>query len=241
MANGHSSLLSIVAFADNHSTCGGGDGMASVEWALKRGRDAEQEVQRELKNLAPQFGFHPLTRLLIAFPWGTSQVDHVLVDRFGILILETKLRQNAVLFGSDVEKHWTAHYPATKKNYKLENPLLQNAEHENALRQALNVRHPSLKPDYVNSAVIFVGADLSKLQLRELNRSRVERVEQLGDLLQHRADFAINPGDLSRDDILGLLVTLCELDCSDRPEVANRHEQYVRSRYTEAAAAGKPT
>ncbi|HEY3318521.1 MAG TPA: nuclease-related domain-containing protein [Coriobacteriia bacterium] len=209
--------------------------MASVEWALKRGKDAEQEVQRELIRLAPRFGFHHLTRLLIAFPWGTSQLDHVLVDRYGVLVLETKLRRNAVVLGRDVENRWTAHYPATKKNYSLENPLRQNAEHENALRQALRDKGLRLKPDFVNSAVVFVGAKSLKLEMHEINAMKVVRLEQLEKLLARRNDFVINKGDLSRSDVSRLLVALCELDCSGRPQVARRHEQYLRERFQEVS------
>jgi restriction system protein len=80
---------------------------------------------------------------------GSTQIDHVIVSRHGVFVVETK-NMKGWIFGSAQQKNWT------QKIYRhtstFQNPLHQNYKHTETLRSALE-----LEPDKVLSVVVFVG------------------------------------------------------------------------------------
>jgi len=80
---------------------------------------------------------------------GTTQIDHIIVSRYGVFVVETK-NMKGWIFGSIQQKNWT------QKIYRhtntFQNPLHQNYKHTETLRSALE-----LEPDEVLSVVVFVG------------------------------------------------------------------------------------
>jgi hypothetical protein len=163
----------------------------------------------------------------------TAQLDHVVIDRFGVLIIESKVRRGAVIKGSDVQKQWTACYPG-RRNVPFQNPLAQNREHENAVRQALKQSGNALNPDFVKSAVVFAEADLTQLELDSLARVRVVDVGALEELVRARHDFAVNNGDLSESEVASLAGLLRGLDRSGDPAVLKQHVEHRRGGRSQA-------
>ena len=80
---------------------------------------------------------------------GTTQIDHVIVSRYGVFVIETK-NMKGWIFGSPQQKTWT------QKIYRhtstFQNPLHQNYKHTQTLQAALE-----LDPGKVFSVVVFVG------------------------------------------------------------------------------------
>lgn len=199
------------------------------ERAKSVGDVGEQEVARELARLAPQYGMSVINDVLLKVGPMTAQLDHVIVDRFGVLILESKVRRGAHIKGNHVEKRWTACYDRGK-NKAFQNPLAQNREHENALFRALSDAGQPLPPDYIKSAVVFVGADLSGLQLDALAKARVVDVAELEHLIKARHDFALNAGDLDESRIREIAGLITGLDRSRDPRVVEEHAAYRQGR-----------
>lgn len=195
------------------------------EKAKRIGDAGERVVAAELDRMAPQYDFVALHDLLLKVGPMTAQLDHVVIDRFGVLILESKVRTNALIKGNDREKKWTACYPSGKYA-SFQNPLRQNEEHENVVRQALEAAGNELEPDYVKSAVVCVGANLSELKLDSLSRARVVDVEQLEELLKRRHAFALNPGDISPAQIATLSGLLRGLNRATDESVVGQHVAY---------------
>jgi predicted RNA-binding Zn-ribbon protein involved in translation (DUF1610 family) len=80
---------------------------------------------------------------------GTTQIDHVIVSRYGVFVIETKNMKGWV-FGSEKQKSWTQKiYSHTSK---FQNPLHQNYKHTQILQTALNI-----EPSMIFSIVVFVG------------------------------------------------------------------------------------
>ncbi|WAK04590.1 nuclease-related domain-containing protein [Methylobacter sp. YRD-M1] len=80
---------------------------------------------------------------------GTTQIDHVIVSRYGVFVIETK-NIKGWIFGDPKQKTWTSKiYWHTSK---FQNPLHQNYKHIQTLQSAL-----ALDPDKVFSLVVFVG------------------------------------------------------------------------------------
>jgi hypothetical protein len=80
---------------------------------------------------------------------GTTQIDHVILSKYGLFVIETKNYQGWI-FGSAAQKEWTQSIYG-KKN-KFQNPIHQNYRHTNALAEHLKIDH-----NYVRPIIWFIG------------------------------------------------------------------------------------
>jgi restriction system protein len=80
---------------------------------------------------------------------GTTQIDHVILSRYGLFVIETKNYQGWI-FGNASQKEWTQSIYG-KKN-KFQNPLHQNYRHTKALAEHLKIDH-----DYICPIIWFIG------------------------------------------------------------------------------------
>ena len=79
----------------------------------------------------------------------TSQIDHVIVSKYGIFVIETK-NYGGWIFGGADDRQWTSvHY---RRKFRFQNPLRQNAGHIRALSKLLN-----LPSSHFHGIVRFVG------------------------------------------------------------------------------------
>ena len=97
---------------------------------------------------------------------GTTQIDHVVVSKFGVFAIETK-NYRGEIYGNDYRhewkqiivtdvtfgKKWWKTYSYVTRNY-FYNPVMQSVAHTNAIKKAL-VDWPNLK---VVPIVVFVGS-----------------------------------------------------------------------------------
>jgi len=79
----------------------------------------------------------------------TTQIDHILVSKYGIFVIETK-NMKGWIFGGEHQKQWTQQN--FKQKHQFQNPLHQNYRHTKALEEVLGL--PSLA--FV-SVIAFVG------------------------------------------------------------------------------------
>ena len=80
---------------------------------------------------------------------GTTQIDHIIVSRYGVFVIETK-NMKGWIFGSANQKTWTQ--KIYKHTHKFQNPLHQNYKHVKTLEALLDI--PS---SAIHSLVVFVG------------------------------------------------------------------------------------
>lgn len=73
--------------------------------------------------------------VLLKTPWGSSQIDHVIVSLYGIFVLETKTYEGTI-YGGDNSEKWTQFFK--KRKYELINPVKQNASHIKTLKALVN-------------------------------------------------------------------------------------------------------
>jgi len=85
---------------------------------------------------------------------GATQIDHVIVSRYGIFVIETK-NMKGWIFGSPQQKTWTQ--KIYKHTTKFQNPLHQNYKHTQTLQSALRIG-----TDKIFSLVVFVGDSVFK-------------------------------------------------------------------------------
>lgn len=79
----------------------------------------------------------------------TTQIDHVVVSRYGVFVIETKNYEGWIL-GGERQKTWTQ--SLYKKKFKFQNPLHQNYKHMKAIQSRFKV-----SDDKIQSLVVFVG------------------------------------------------------------------------------------
>ena len=80
---------------------------------------------------------------------GTTQIDHIIVSRYGIFVVETKNMQGWI-FGGEQQPTWTQ--KLYKQSFKFQNPLRQNYKHLKTLQACLDVE---LK--HLHSVIVFTG------------------------------------------------------------------------------------
>ena len=80
---------------------------------------------------------------------GTTQIDHIIVSRYGVFVVETK-NMKGWIFGSAQQKQWTQ--KIYSRSHRFQNPLHQNYKHLKTLQQLLD-----LTDKQIHSVVVFVG------------------------------------------------------------------------------------
>jgi len=81
---------------------------------------------------------------------GTTQIDHIVVSKFGVFVIESK-EMSGWVFGTKSQRQWTQMFP-NKKKIKFQNPIHQNFKHVKAVENFLGI-----KPQNLISVVVFSG------------------------------------------------------------------------------------
>ena len=100
----------------------------------RKGRRAERVVGKELKRLRKRDNIVLNDVLLPLADDRTSQIDHILISRRGIFVIETKSHTGRIK-GSEHGQYWQQYLNDRSKT--LYNPLLQNRSHIKALKKLL--------------------------------------------------------------------------------------------------------
>ena len=94
-----------------------------------KGKAGEKAVARRLKQL-PEEEYKVINDLMLPTTYGTTQIDHVVISRFGVFVIETKNYRGFIYGGENAEK-WTQNIWGNK--YSMLNPIRQNNTHVKAL------------------------------------------------------------------------------------------------------------
>lgn len=156
----------------------------------------------------------------------TTQVDHILIDRFGLLLVETKF-YNALIKGTSDDRTWTACYKDGGRR-QFHNPLRQNEGHRLKLLRVLQQHGIRLDSSYTQSLIVFANGHIGDLTLTAEDRARVLDPTELNHHLATRHDFAPNGGDLNASQIASIATIVSSLDRSGDSAVQARHERMVK-------------
>ena len=103
--------------------------------------------------------YHLVKDVTLPTEKGTTQIDHIVVSKYGIFVIETKNMKGWILGGAN-KKHWTQ--KIYKHTSKFQNPLHQNYKHVKTLEACLNSRK-----ECVFSVIIFIGDSTFKTKMPE--------------------------------------------------------------------------
>jgi len=103
--------------------------------------------------------YHLIPDITLPTNGGTTQIDHVIVSKFGVFVIETK-NMAGWIFGSQHQKTWIQ--KIYKSSTKFQNPLHQNYKHTKTLESLLG-----LNDQQIHSVITFVGGSTFKTEMPE--------------------------------------------------------------------------
>lgn len=115
--------------------------------------------------------YHLLNNLTLPTDDGTTQVDHILVSRYGVFIIETK-HYKGWIFGEEKSKKWTQ--VIYKKKSQFQNPLRQNYKHKKTIEKILEF----LPETSIHAVVVFTGD-------AEFKKTKPKNVYSLSELVKY--------------------------------------------------------
>jgi restriction system protein len=121
------------------------------------GAAGERRVNAALKSYLNQQDYILLDDLTLPTSSGTTQIDHVVVSRYGIFVIETK-NMSGWIFGSETQPRWTQTMRRHKSQFQ--NPLRQNYYHLKVIQNLLGIRL-----DQLENLVAFVGSAQPKTEM----------------------------------------------------------------------------
>ena len=110
----------------------------------------EALVSRELQSNFNGPDYHLLNHITLKLKDGTTQIDHIVVSRFGVFVIETK-HYNGWIFANAKQATWTQ--VLYRQKFKFQNPIFQNMRHVEAVKNILDF----LPSSCVQSLVVFTG------------------------------------------------------------------------------------
>ena len=145
---------------------------------------------------------------------GTTQIDHVLLSRFGMFVIETK-NYNGWIFGGKDQKSWTQ--VLYGKKHSFQNPLHQNYRHTKALAENLDVELSK-----IHSVVFFIGEAELKTELppNVMASGLSDYIKQFDLVVFHDVELLRLEEELTR---------LRSQSASNHEHVSNLRERYSSS------------
>jgi hypothetical protein len=110
----------------------------------------EARLSGEVKARLRPPDYHLLNHITLQLKDGTTQIDHILVSRFGLFVIETKDYKGWIFAGAK-DRYWTQVLYRAK--FRFQNPIHQNYKHVSAVRELLDF----LDPDIIRPVVVFAG------------------------------------------------------------------------------------
>jgi Nuclease-related domain len=111
----------------------------------------EAAVMRLLSQSYCESDYHLLNNITLPLKNGSTQIDHILVSRYGIFVIESK-HYSGWIFGNPISKKWTQ--VIYNKKSRFQNPIHQNAVHVNRIRAMFDF----LAPETIHSIIVFTGS-----------------------------------------------------------------------------------
>lgn len=121
---------------------------------IKAGKDGEKIVSKILRRYAIPRSYKVLEDVYLPLYDSVTQIDHILIGFFGILVVETKNTTGEV-YAQPNDKEWAVVDSKTGKKKYIYNPIMQNKTHVEAIRYLLT-SNKMYKID-IDSLVVFTA------------------------------------------------------------------------------------
>ena len=122
-----------------------------------KGLTGEFLVNTAARLFLPKDEYHLIKDATLPTESGTTQIDHIIVSRYGVFVIETK-NMKGWIFGSANQK--TSMQKIYKHTNTFQNPLHQNYKHIKTLEALLDIPASA-----IFSLVVFVGDSTFKTEM----------------------------------------------------------------------------
>ena len=120
---------------------------------IKRRRNIVGEIgERKVNKLLSKLNkgkYSIINNIKVPSRKGITQIDHVVISNFGVIVIETK-NYKGIIYGDENKEYWYKNYYGRKN--KFYSPILQNQGHINAIK---NIIDDEEIPIY--SIVVFIS------------------------------------------------------------------------------------
>ncbi len=138
----------------------------------------------------------------------THQIDHIIVSKYGIFVIETK-QYNGYICGNDYDKKWTI--IAGRNKYYVNNPVHQNYGHVQSLKEILNI---------TEDKIISIVCISSRARLNIKSRVVVNIVNLLTKIESYKREVIY--------DVDGIYNKILKLNIKDK-KVRRMHKKIIHS------------
>jgi restriction system protein len=156
-----------------------------IKFAWFKGILGEWQVNLLIKFFLDKNEYHLIKNVTLPTDDGTTQIDHIIVSKYGVFVVETK-NMKGWIFGSENQKQWTQQI--FKHKSKFQNPLHQNYKHVKTLEACLNAKNVS-----IFSVIIFIGDSTFKTKMPEnvrFARGGIEFIKSKTDIVFNAEEVA---------------------------------------------------
>ena len=172
----------------------------------------------------PKDEYHLIKDVTLQTEDGTTQIDHIIVSRYGLFAIETK-NMKGWIFGSANQKTWTQ--KIYKYTYKFQNPLHQNYKHIKTLEALL-----AIPASAIHSLVVFVGDSTFKTDMPN-------HVTYAGGYLRHiKSKREVL---LSQTDVEALIALIEQLRLQRGLATNRQHVRHLRQKNAPSPPTAPPT
>lgn len=127
----------------------------------RKGARGERKVHNALTSVLDESEYRVLSDLILPIAGSTTQLDHLVLSRFGIFVIETKNMSGWIFGGGSDQQKWTQVQKGGKRR-SFQNPLRQNYAHVKAVQEILGVDTKVL-----HNFVVFTGTAEPKTDMPE--------------------------------------------------------------------------
>tara|TARA_R110001599_G_scaffold242929_3_gene442701 strand:- start:484 stop:1269 length:786 start_codon:yes stop_codon:yes gene_type:complete len=160
-----------------------------IKSAWFKGVLGEWQVNLLIKFFLDKNDYHLIKNVTLPTEDGTTQIDHIIVSKYGIFVVETK-NMKGWIFGSENLKQWTQQI--FKHKLKFQNPLHQNYKHVKTLDDLLFIGS-NAKNNCIFSVIIFIGDSTFKTKMPENVRFARGGIEYI----KSKTDIVLNIGEVT--------------------------------------------
>lgn len=122
------------------------------------GKLGENYVSKHLEIIINEFGGYLYNDFCFEDEKGYStEIDHILITRGGIFIIETKTNKGTI-YGNKDDEYWVSRKKEYQEDKSIKNPIIQNNGHINHLKRMFKNYPPKMI-----SVIIFPLADISNI------------------------------------------------------------------------------
>lgn len=142
-----------------------------------RGFMGEFWLKLELKKL-PKNKYKLLNDIMIEDEKGTHQIDHIVLSKYGIFVIEMK-NYYGLIIGNQYKEKWYQYLG--KNKYTFHNPMYQNYGHVKALSNVLKLNEELFIPItcFSNQVKLKVTSNKPVVQVDTINRNILKYTEEI--------------------------------------------------------------